>query len=58
MPLFLGMDPFAALQMAPMRPVALMSLIGHVTFGGILCLIFARLRRTEPTARVEPAARR
>ena len=55
MPLFLGMAPFAALQMAPMRPVAMMSLVGHVIYGGILGLIYAGLRRTDPTGKAEAA---
>lgn len=58
MPLFLGMAPFAALQMPPMRPVAMMSLAGHVIFGGILGLVYATLRRPEPSPRVEPTAQR
>ena len=53
MPLFLGMEPFAALQMAPMRPVAMMSLVGHVIFGAILGLAYARLRKSEPAKRGE-----
>lgn len=58
MPLFLGMEPFAALRMAPMRPVAMMSLVGHVIYGGILGLVYAGLRRAEPEGRVEPATPR
>ena len=54
MPLFLGMEPFAALQMPPMRPVAMMSLVGHVIYGGILGLVYARLRQSEPSPRMEP----
>jgi hypothetical protein len=56
MPLFLGMEPFAALQMAPMRSVALMSLVGHVIFGGILGLAYAGLRGGEPVRREQPAS--
>jgi hypothetical protein len=56
MPLFLGMGPFAALRMAPMRPVAVMSLIGHVIFGGVLGLVYGGLRQSEPSRRVEPAS--
>src|SRR5262245_41303349 len=33
MPLLLGMPAFAPLQMEPMRPVALGSLVGHVIYG-------------------------
>lgn len=36
MPLFLGMSPFAPLMMAPMRMVAMGSLVGHLIFGLIL----------------------
>ncbi|MBA2564258.1 MAG: hypothetical protein H0V09_02390 [Gemmatimonadetes bacterium] len=36
MPALLGMPPFAPLQMAPMRPVAIGSLMGHVLYGLIL----------------------
>jgi len=36
MPLFLGMQPFAPLVMAPMRMVAMGSLMGHIIFGLIL----------------------
>ena len=56
MPLFLGMAPFAALQMAPMRPVAMMSLLGHVIFGGILGLVYAGLRERGARERAEPAS--
>ena len=43
MPLFLGMPPFAPLRMAPMRPVALGSLVGHIIYGVVLGLALARL---------------
>lgn len=43
MPLFLGMPAFAPLQMAPMRMVAMGSLVGHLLFGIIMGLAFARL---------------
>lgn len=43
MPLMLGMPAFAPLQMPPMRMVALGSLIGHLIFGMITGLAFARL---------------
>lgn len=44
MPILLGMAPFAALAMAPMRPVALGSLVGHVIYGVLLGVVFAALR--------------
>lgn len=44
MPLLLGMPIFAALRMPPMRPVAMGSLLGHLIYGGILGLAYARLR--------------
>ncbi len=47
MPLFLGMSPFAPLMMAPMRMVAMGSLMGHVIYGLILGAGFVRLRRGE-----------
>lgn len=40
MPLALGMEPFAPLQMPPMRPVALGSLAGHLIYGLILGFVF------------------
>ena len=43
MPLFLGMPAFAPLQMPPMRMVAMGSLVGHLIFGMITGLAFARL---------------
>ena len=36
MPVLLGMSPFAPLMMAPMRGVAVGSLIGHLVYGLIL----------------------
>ncbi len=48
MPLFLGMPPFAPLQMAPMRPVAMGSLVGHLIYGVILGGAFAMLTRGIP----------
>ncbi len=44
MPLLLGMPVFAALRTAPMRPVAFGSLVGHLVYGLILGLVYARLR--------------
>jgi hypothetical protein len=48
MPLFLGMPAFAPLQMEPMRPVAMGSLVGHLIYGVILGGGFAMLRRGIP----------
>lgn len=45
MPLFLGMAPFAPLQMEPMRRVAMGSLVGHLIYGLILGGGFAMLAR-------------
>jgi hypothetical protein len=36
MPVFLGMPAFAPLQMPPMRPVAMGSLMGHLAYGLVL----------------------
>lgn len=44
MPVFLGMPPFAPLQMPMMRGVALASLMGHVMFGLILGSAYVALR--------------
>jgi hypothetical protein len=43
MPLFLGMPIFASLRMPPMRPVAMMSLVGHLMFGVLLGLAYVKL---------------
>jgi len=48
MPLFLGMPPFAPIQMEPMRPVAMGSLVGHLIYGIILGGGFAMLKRGIP----------
>jgi hypothetical protein len=48
MPLLLGMEAFAALKMAPMRPVAMGSLAGHLVYGVITGVVYARLRRNVP----------
>jgi hypothetical protein len=48
MPVLLGMPAFAPLQMAPMRPVAMGSLIGHLLFGLILGAAFAWLFKGAP----------
>jgi hypothetical protein len=45
---FLGMPPSAPLQMAPMRPVAMGSLVGHLIYGVILGGGFAILRQGIP----------
>jgi uncharacterized membrane protein YagU involved in acid resistance len=44
MPVLLGMPPFAPLKMAPMRPVAMGSLMGHLIFGVVLGITFAWVR--------------
>ena len=50
MPVFLGMPPFAPLLMAPMRPVAMGSFVGHLIYGIILGGGFVMLkRRISPT---------
>lgn len=57
MPVLLGMPPFAALRMPPMRPVAMGSLMGHLLYGLILGAVFVRLRapaRPYPTAQARP----
>jgi len=43
MPLILGMPAFAPLAMAPMRPGAMGSLIGHLMYGLVMGSVFARL---------------
>jgi uncharacterized membrane protein YagU involved in acid resistance len=48
MPLFLGMPAFAPLMMAPMRPVAMGSLVGHLIYGIILGGGFAMLTQGFP----------
>ena len=48
MPMLLGMEPFAALKMPPMRPVAMGSLAGHLLYGVILGWLFVQLRRSVP----------
>lgn len=47
MPLFLGMPVFASLRMAPMRPVAMMSLVGHLMFGVLLGLTYVRVHARD-----------
>ena len=48
MPLLLGMPPFTPLQMAPMRPVAMGSLVGHLIYGVVLGGGLAMLTRGIP----------
>src|ERR671924_1191706 len=48
MPVFLGMAPFAPLQMEMMRPVAMGSFIGHLIYGVILGGGFAMLSHGIP----------
>src|SRR5918994_612813 len=45
-----GMQPFAPLMMAPMRPVALGSLIGHLLYGAVVGGGFAMLQLGLPEA--------
>ena len=57
MPILLGMPPFAALRMPPMRPVAMGRLVGHVLFGLVLGAAFVRLRaptRAYPSVQARP----
>jgi uncharacterized membrane protein YagU involved in acid resistance len=49
MPVLLGMPAFAPLQMPPMRPVAMGSLVGHIIFGVLLGLEFVRRQAKEAT---------
>lgn len=42
MPVLLGMPPFASLRMPPMRPVAMGSLVGHLVFGVITGIAYAK----------------
>lgn len=44
MPILLGMPAFAPLQMPPMRPVAMGSLVGHLIYGAILGALYVKLR--------------
>lgn len=52
MPLALGMTPFAPLMMAPMRPVAMGSLMGHVVYGLVLGATYAAMIRAKTARRV------
>ncbi|HUP01961.1 MAG TPA: hypothetical protein VM737_10630 [Gemmatimonadota bacterium] len=55
MPILGGMEPFAPLTMAPMRPVAMTGLAGHLLSGLILGGVFAGLYDPGPPAS-HPAA--
>ncbi|MEJ7813419.1 MAG: DUF6789 family protein [Gemmatimonadaceae bacterium] len=57
MPILLGMPPFAALRMPPMRPVAMGSLVGHIIYGVILGVVFVRLRRRSGAGAAPVVAR-
>jgi uncharacterized membrane protein YagU involved in acid resistance len=48
MPVFLGMAPFAPLQMEMMRPVAMGSLMGHIIYGIIFGGGFSMLTQGIP----------
>jgi hypothetical protein len=48
MPMLLGMPAFAPLMMAPMRMVAMGSLIGHLIYGLILGGAYVALRTRTP----------
>lgn len=58
MPLLLGMPPFAPLRMAPMLPVAMGSLVGHLIYGALLGAALAWLggRAHAPVLRAQPRA--
>lgn len=50
MPLLLGMPAFAPLAMAPMRMVAVGSLVGHLVYGLVLGAAYAKLAVRSATA--------
>jgi hypothetical protein len=52
MPVFLGQAPFAPLNMPPMRPVAIGSLMGHVIYGLVLGAAYVGLRGPATTETV------
>jgi hypothetical protein len=56
MPMLLGMPAFAPLRMAPMRSVALASLIGHLVYGLILGGMFVWLAHRVTMSRAESVA--
>ncbi|MBI4445435.1 MAG: hypothetical protein HY645_05940 [Acidobacteria bacterium] len=47
MPIFLGNAPLAPLMMAPMRPVAMGSLMGHLIYGVVLAASFVAIWHHE-----------
>src|SRR5919109_5545810 len=49
MPVFLGMPALAPLMMPPMRPVAMGSLVGHLTYGLILGAVYVGFLRRSAT---------
>jgi hypothetical protein len=51
MPVLLGMPAFAPLRMAPMRSMAMGSLVGHLIYGLILGGLFVRLSHPGPPSR-------
>jgi hypothetical protein len=55
MPVALGMAPFAPMTMAPMRPVAMGSLAGHLVFGLVLGAAYSAVARA--TTGVKAGAR-
>lgn len=57
MPVLLGMPAFASLRMEPMRPVAMGSLIGHLIYGVLLGITYARLAQEAHAGRMQPVAR-
>ncbi len=46
MPILLGMSPFVTLAMAPMRSIAMGSLVGHAIYGVLLGIVFVSLRES------------
>jgi hypothetical protein len=56
MPVLLGMPAFASLRMAPMRPVAMGSLVGHIIWGVILGELYVRLRKPRLAMAGAPGA--
>ena len=56
MPVLLGMPAFASLRMPPMRPVAMGSLAGHLLYGIIAGVAYARLSHSAPLGRAQPIA--
>jgi hypothetical protein len=57
MPVLLDMPAFAPLRMAPMRGVAMGSLVGHLVFGLILGGVYARLQHPVPVDTMRPVTR-